>query len=478
MQSQIDRESPPVPRSVSTDSDLIDVSAVEQARLVRTGQVSSTELTRLYLDRIERLNPTLNAFVDVFSRRALIDARQKDIERRLARGDLPPFHGVPIGIKDLNFVRLSWTHFGSAALRVFAPIDDATTTQIRRGGFVILGKLAASEFGAMPVTEPEIHGPTRNPWSPGHTAGGSSGGSASAVAARLLPIAHGSDGGGSVRIPSSFCNLFGLKPSRGRLRNQMWMDDRSIIYTCGTLARSVEDAAAMLDVMAGVTAGKPHRLPLPERPFRDLCAVPPKRLRIRLILKGPLAETDPEVAAAVVRVAHALESAGHHVEEAVAPTGTLEEFLPIFQKLVSFTPGVNWARTQPVTRWLAEAGKKVSKELVASRQAEMVARLESGFGDADAWLTPTVPVLPPRIGAWRGLPPEEQFRAAAALGSFTVAYNLLGYPASSVPAGFSADGRPIGAQIGCRAGQEAMVLALSRQVEEALPWSGKRPPVS
>jgi amidase len=452
--------------------ELISLPALEQARLIRTGAISSEELTRLYLERIERLNPSLNAFVDIFGGRSILAAKRKDLQRRLSPGSLPPFHGVPIGIKDLNFVRFSRTRYGSRAFQLWSPVDDATTQQLRLGGFVFMGKLAASEFGAMPVTEPDIHPPTRNPWSLDHTAGGSSGGSASAVAAGLLPLAQGSDGAGSIRIPASFCGLYGLKPSRGRLRNQMWKDDRDVIYTCGPITRTVEDAAAMFDVMAGVTVGKPHRLPLPERPWQELLQTPPKPLRIHFVVKGPLGETDPEVAEAVQRVARVLEQAGHHVEEGDAPSGTVEEFLPVFQKMVAQPPVLSWSRVQPVTKWLGEPGKKLDPAFVAQRQAEIVARLEAGFAGSDVWVTPTVSQLPPRVGAWKSLPPKEHFEAAAELGAFTAAFNLLGYPAANVPAGLARDGRPIGVQIACRTGEEATVLALSKQVEDAMPWIG------
>lgn len=453
-------------------AEVLSVSALEQASLIRSGKISSEELTRLYLDRIERLNPALNAFVNVFGPRAVIAARRKDLQRRLTPASLPPFHGVPIAMKDLNLVRFSWTRYGSRAFQLWSPIDDATTQQLRLGGFVFMGKLAASEFGAMPVTEPDIHPPTRNPWSPDHTAGGSSGGSASAVAAGMLPIAQGSDGAGSIRIPASFCGLFGLKPSRGRLRNQMWKDDKDIIYTCGPIARTVEDAAAMFDVMAGVSVGKPHRLPLPEKSFLELTRTPPKKLRIHFVVQGPLGETHPEVVAAVERVAQVLSQAGHELEAGTAPSGSVEEFLPVFQQMVAMPPVWNWSRVQPVTKWLGQPGKKLDPKFVARRQAEINARLEKSFEGTEVWLTPTVAQLPPRVGAWKHLPPQEHFEVAAQLGAFTAAFNLLGYPAANVPAGISSDGRPIGVQIACRTGEEGTVLALSKQVEEALPWFG------
>jgi amidase len=230
----------------------------------------------------------------------------------------------------------------------------------------------------------------------------------------------------------------------------------------------------MLDVMAGVTAGRPHRLPLPAQPFQELARQEPKRLRIQMMLHGPLVETLPEITAQVRRVADVLRSAGHTVDEVPAPGGTLEEFLPIYQKFVSLMPGVPWAKTQPVTAWLALAGKKLSMDFVAQRQASMTARLAAGFTGADAWLLPTVPVLPPAVGAWSAWSPEKIFSAAAELGSCTVAFNLLGYPAASLPMALASDGRPIGVQVAAPLGEEGRVLALSTQIERALPWSGRK----
>jgi amidase len=290
-------------------NDLLDASALEQARLIRDGSLSSEELTRFYLKRIAEKNEGLQAFVTVFGRRALLAARRKDAERARSRdrADLPPFHGVPIGIKDLNGVRMAPRRLGSRAFKyLFWPVDDASVAQIRAGGFVFVGKLATSELGAMPVTEPDIHPPTRNPWDTRFTSGGSSGGSGAAVAAGLIPLAHGSDGAGSIRIPSSFCHLFGVKPSRGRVPNIIEHGDDAIT-TCGPLARNVDDAAAMLDVQAGLVSGKPTAAPRPEARFLELANREPPRLRIRFTLESPLCKTDPEIADTVRAVLKTLE---------------------------------------------------------------------------------------------------------------------------------------------------------------------------
>lgn len=456
-------------------SDLLDLTALEQAALIRDGSLSSEELTRLYLERIAAGNARVGAFVQVIGRRALRTARRKDRERR-AGGPLPPFHGVPIGIKDVNLVRGTFTRYGSRALRwVFAPVDDRTTAALRRGGLVVLGKLATSELGAMPVTEPDIHPPARNPWDPAYTPGGSSGGSGAAVAAGLLPLAQGNDGAGSIRIPASFCGLFGLKPSRGRVANAYGFADRKILYTCGPLARTVEDAAAMLDVLAGLSVGAPHWAPPPPRPFQALLREPVPRLRIRCTLRSPIAPTDPEVEAAVRRALAVLEGLGHHVEEAPAPEASVEEFLPLWQQLIGAFPLPSFKRTQPTTRWLGEAGRRLAAPEVAALHARLHARFLTWCGDADLLVTPTVPVPPPRVGAFAGKPAAQAFHEAAALGVFTAAFNVTGQPAASVPAGLSAQGLPIGVQLAGPPLADARVLQVARQLEQALPWRRRAP---
>jgi amidase len=457
-------------------NEVLSATALEQAALVRTRALGSEELVRLYLDRIERLDPRINAFVSCFRRRALMDARAKDAAVR-AGGPLPAFHGVPTGIKDLNLVRFSWTGMGSRATPpLFAPVDDKTTAGIRRAGFVILGKLATSEVGAMPVTEPDTHPPTRNPWNVWHSAGGSSGGSAAAVAARLLPIAQGSDGAGSIRIPSAFCHLFGIKPSRGRVANAYGKPDREILYTCGPIARSVADAAAMLDAMAGLDDGRHHWAPPPPRPYRQIIADRPRPLQVRVVTRAPLGETDPEIAAAVRRAAALLGEMGHHVEEGVLPEGSLEEFLPLWQHLVADTPVAFLSRAQPVTRWLFEAGRRQDAAKMQALRRTLADRFLRGLSSADIWLTPTVPAPAPKVGAFAGRPPDEAFAAAAVFGAFTAALNVTGQPAASLPLGLTAGGLPMGLQIIGRPDREDDVLALSRQIEEAAPWRSREAP--
>jgi amidase len=393
--------------------------------------------------------------------------------------DLPAFHGVPTGIKDLHLVR--WTRAGMGSrgsMPLISPVDDELTASVRRGGFVIVGKTTTSEIGAMPVTEPDTHAPTRNPWNTAHSSGGSSGGAAAAVAARMLPIAPGSDGGGSIRGPSSFCHLFGVKPSRGRVPNAYRRDDQEILYTSGPIARSVEDAAALLDVLAGFDVGRPHWAPVPERSYRQsLKVAPPKRLKIRVGTNAPLGSTDPEIVSAVEGAAKVLADLGHDVDTAMLPTCTLEEFLPIWQALVADVPMMRWSLAQPITQWLVEGAKSLRPGLARERRRELEARFLAVFDQADLWVTPTTPISAPLVGAFANRPPAEAFTDAARIGGFTAAFNVTGQPASNVPLGLDSKGMPMGLQLAGRKFEDDVVLAVSRQLEVAMPWHTRTAPI-
>src|SRR5258708_6249903 len=245
--------------------------ALELARMLRARELSSEDLVLACLESIDAHNARVNAFVDVMRDRALAEARAADKRLRRLTHEAPPFLGVPLAVKDLNLARGSFSRFGSRAFeKFFSPFDDAVVARLRLAGFVIVGKTATSELGTLPVTEPDIHPPTRNPWDLAVTPGGSSGGAGAAVAAGMIPVAQGSDAGGSIRIPASFCGLFGIKPSRGRVENPFGLEDRLLIWSCGPITRTVDDAAAMLDLMSGLTHAEPHWAPAPERPFAHL----------------------------------------------------------------------------------------------------------------------------------------------------------------------------------------------------------------
>ncbi len=456
--------------------DLLDLSALELAAHIRLRELSSLEATRFFLERIERLNPELQAFVSLHRRRALWTAARCDrVGGR--RRERPLFFGVPTGVKDLVPVFGSFTRLGSRAYRWFvSPYDAPGARRLRHGGFVFLGKLATSEFGALPVTEPDIHPPTKNPWDLRRTPGGSSGGSASAVAAGLLPIAQGSDGGGSIRIPSAFCGLFGFKPSLSLLGNLHGRVNILGMSVMGALARTVEDSAAMLDVL--------RDRPFPRAPHGppsclSAAGAPLRPLRIGWSSESPLGgAVDPEIVRATEDTATLLASLGHHVDEIRIERGTIDEFLPLWQLMLAAVPSPGDGRLQPITRWLREAGRSLTLEEVLPTQRTFQARIDRMFGVADVVLTPTVPFAPPLLGSPQGPDPRQAFFEIAQAGAFTAAFNATDRPAASLPAGLSSAGLPLAIQLGGRRGEDHLLLALSRQVEQARPWRQWRAPLS
>ena len=456
------------------ESDILRLSALAQGEMIRRGDISSEELTSLYLGRIEKLDGKTHAFVEVNADEALRAARKAD---RAKPPDGALFYGVPTAIKDLNAVRGTFLRMGSRAFpRLLTPADDLIVARMRRAGFVFLGKTATPELGTLPVTETEIHPPTRNPWDLEVTPGGSSGGAGAAVAAGLVPIAEGSDGGGSIRIPASFCGIVGHKASRAVVENPFGMDVPDIVWTCGPLGRSVEDVAALLDVIAKVPpAAMPNVARASSRPgatYLDACRQTVRPLRVRLATSVHIVETTDEIRAATERVAAMLSEMGHVVEPEPTVSGAeIDEFLPIWQELVANIPVPDWSLTEPLTRWLGQQGKKLQRRDVAATIASIAERILAIFGDADMWITPTVVVPPFPIGALKGLEPIDTFRKAARLGAFTGPFNVTGQPAISLPAALSTQGHPIGVQLVGRRGDDATVLALGRAVEERIGWT-------
>ena len=453
-------------------SGLLGATALELADAVRRGEIGCVELTRSRLERIARLDAHLSSFVTVLPRRALRAAARADSAPR-DHESTPIFHGVPSAIKDVDMVRGVFVRAGSRAMRwMIAPVDGEAVRRIKASGCIVLGKTATSELAIMPVTEPEIHPPTRNPWNLEHTSGGSSGGAAAAVAARLLPIAHASDGAGSIRIPASFCHLYGFKASRALLPNFYAASDPFGLAATGCVAHAVADSAAMLDVLRG------NALPLDdgEGSLRRQSERPPGALRIRLVLESPLATVDAEVRAALERTAAALERLGHHVEPGgPLAVGEVREFIPLMARIVANVPILDRRLLQPVTAWMHRTGKQVRVADAARVARELEARVLSWFGDADLVLTPTVAVTAPKVGVFRHLGPEEAFAAASMLGAFTAPFNVSGQPAASVPVGLSSAGLPIGAQLVGPKDGDVRVLQVSRQLEKALPWRGRVP---
>jgi len=459
-------------------TDLAFTPALEQAQLIRSGQVSPLELMELYLQRIEQLDPQLGCFFTVKAEAAIATARAQTEQLAQHPDSLPPFFGVPTAIKDLNSVAGWPLSFGVAALRDnLGSYDDGVTARLKAAGFALLGKTATPELGLTPYTEAPGFPPTRNPWQPDHTPGGSSGGAAAAVAAGLLPVAQGSDGGGSIRTPAACCGLVGLKPARGRVTSAPVGDRLSGLATDGPLARTVADAAALLDVMAGYVTGDPYWLPDPEVPFLAALRQSPGPLRIAVSTEiRPLGAADATQAGAVQAIARDLEALGHYLEEAAPDcTGLAEPFTRLWQASVP-AAGLPPEWLSPLARALGEQAGSAGDYLRAVAQLQVVARqIVSFFDSFDLLLWPNLLHAPPRLGAWAGLSPAatvERLRDWIAPGPPA---NATGLPAIALPAGRDAQGLPLSVQLVGKPAGEATLLAVAAQLEAARPWSLERP---
>ncbi|MFB7634236.1 amidase [Streptomyces sp. NPDC056149] len=453
----------------------------EQARALADGAVTATALVRRSLERIAATQDTVNAFRRVRAEAALAEAAEAD--RRLAAGERTPLLGVPVAVKDDTDVAGEPTAFGCAGEFPVKQHDAEVVRRLRAAGAVIVGKTNACELGQWPFTEGPAFGDTRNPWNLAHTPGGSSGGSAAAVAAGLVPAALGTDGAGSVRIPAAWSHLVGIKPQRGRIST--WPDAEAFqgITGIGPLARTVEDAALLLDVASGNHAGDLHRPPVIAA--REAARRDPGRLRIALSWKAATTFTrkplHPDVRAAVIAFARTLAGLGHLVEEAEPDYGLVGlAFVP------RATAGVGeWAARVPDPRLLdrrtqgaARLGRLLGgPPLRRARAAEQRQRRRIGalFGRYDVLLTPTTATPPPRIGALAGLSGWGTDRAMIAACPYAWPWNVLGWPGISVPAGFSADGLPLGAQLLGPAHGEPRLISLAAQLQEALQWHRRRP---
>ena len=433
------------------------------------------EVVRAAIERAEAANPKLNFLVtDCFE--AALSA---------AAGPLPdgPFTGVPMLVKDLTETAGVRTTFSSCAFAEYVPAADTSVVRrMKHAGFVVIGKSNTPEFGITAVTESDLNGACRNPWDTTRTPGGSSGGAAAAVAAGVLELAHGSDGGGSVRIPASCCGLFGLKPSRGRVSPAPFVSGSLELSQSGPLAVSVADAAAFLDVIAGYEWGDANVLPPPERPFRDEVGRDPGRLRIVLTDVPPIPHpVDPGVAAVAREAARALAELGHDVVERSLPWSD-EALIDVFAVLWQVTPALYPVRDpsllMPLNRMLAETAAKTSSVAFAeaTRKLQTTARkVVSFWEDVDVVLTPGLAKLPVPIG-WVFEPDDlwEQFHRGGEFTPFTPIVNVTGQPAVSIPFG-TIDGLPVGVQlIGPPVG-EAVLIRLAAQLEAAHPWAGRLP---
>ncbi|HTZ09998.1 MAG TPA: amidase family protein [Acidimicrobiales bacterium] len=473
------------------------LDACSLAALVRAGSASPAELVDDAITRIEKLDPQLNAVI----------RPSFDEARRQAAGELPdgPFRGVPIVLKDLLCDGAGEEiHYGMAALRrarYVAPTDQELRRRFRAAGFVVVGRTNAPELGILPTTEPVAYGPSRNPWDTTRSTGGSSGGSAAAVASGMVPLAHANDGGGSIRIPASECGLVGLKPSRGRVSLGPDYGDVMGGLVCElAVTRTVRDTAAVLDAVAGAVPGDPYVAPAPVRPYVEEVGADPGRLRIGVQTDafGAMAVTHPDCVAATDAAASLLASLGHRVDatrvEALDDPQFVTSFVLVWSAGVAYDLDHHWpARlgralvaedVEPLTWALADVarGADAGAFLAARQHLQTVARgvaawHASGF---DVLLTPTIAEPPPPLGQFDSPPdnPLQGLLRAAALVPFTPAFNVTGQPAISLPLHWNDEGLPIGVQLAAPLGREDVLLRLAAQLEAAAPWAGRRPGVS
>ncbi|HEY0718646.1 MAG TPA: amidase [Streptosporangiaceae bacterium] len=468
-----------------------ELTLIDLAAAIRSRQLSPVEVTNHYLRRIDELNAQVGAFYTVSADLAEEQARaaEKAVSGSAGAAGLPPLLGVPVPIKDLNMVAGVRQTFGSAVYADYVPSDDAyVVAAIRGAGAFITGKTATPEFGLPCYTETGIGPPARTPWDLTRSAGGSSGGAAAAVAARLAPAAQGSDGGGSIRIPSSVCGLFGIKPSRGRVSAGPIVPDLFGLAVNGPIARTVADAALLLDVMSGNYPGDMYTLPpLPDgETFLGHARRAPGRLRIgrTLIPAVEGATVHPDCVAAYEQASTLLSELGHDVEDVTLPVGA--DVVPFFETLwyahATLAP-VDPAREDrllPFTRYMRERGLAVNASELIFAQAYLQAVLRPGLAlmnTYDAILTPTLAAPPAPVGYFTEVDPAENFERQKRFTPFTAAYNLSGQPAVNVPLYWNDDDLPIGIMLAGRIGDEATLISLSAQLEEAHPWRDRRPPL-
>jgi len=481
----------------TASADILFRPVAELAELVRSRALSSRELVQTSLDRIDELNPQLNAFVDVFAEDALSAADA------ITADDPRPFAGVPIAIKNNRGIAGKRLTYAAELTGDFiAPVDHNVTRRIKDAGFVIVGSTTLPEYGILPVTETARFGVTRNPWDTGRTPGGSSGGSAAAVASGMVPIAHANDGGGSTRIPAACCGLVGLKPQRGRVSLAPELG-YNFLTNDGVLTRTVAETAALLDVLAGYELGDTAWAPPPEAPFAELARRDPGRLRVALCTQSPLEDSvlDPVCHQALRDAAELMTSLGHDVVEVDDAPWTVPGVLHLFT--ASFGP----ALTMQMAFAGMVSGREPSPELMeplswaiwdlcqninATNAALADAQLQ-GFARAivtwasqwDVVMLPALAEAPVPIGEIDACSadPMEDFARSGRFTPYTAISNITGSPAISVPLYQRPDGDPdaglpLGVQLVGQPAGEGALLALAAQLEAAHPWADRRAPVS
>jgi amidase len=468
------------------------LDATAQAQLVATGECSASELVEAAIERIERTNPRINAVVVKLYERA----------REQATGALPdgPFRGVPLLLKDLGCQVAGMSVYGGTKFlrdRDWKATTDSVLAQrFAAAGFVIVGKTNTPELGLSPTTEPNTFGPTRNPWDPERIVGGSSGGTAAAVAAGLVPLAHAGDGGGSIRNPAGACGLVGLKPSRGRTsvgpqHGEGWGG----AVTEHVITRTVRDTAAVLDCVAGPASGDPYYAPPPERPFLEEVGRDPGNLRIGLFSSNANTPAHPEAGAAVTAAAKLLAALQHQVEDeypaaldetnlgelvGTSVSSSVARELDAYAEMTGDVVGE--ADVEPATWAMAERGRSLSaaeylKTIDAlhgyGRRLRSWWRELPGEDGYDILVTPTMAEPAPPIGSIKGASIDRIVR----LVPYTMSYNVSGQPAIGLPLHWTAEGLPMGVQLVGRYGSEGLLIRLASQLEEAAPWLDRRPAI-
>lgn len=447
------------------------------AQHLRDGDFSAVEISQLALEQIDKQNTKLQSFVDIFRRQALRQAKKADKQlahwRRSGKAsDIPAFLGVPMGIKDLEPVKWGFTRLGSRSFRyVYTPFDGLVGKKLKKSGFNIMGKLSTSEFGILPVVEPDIHPPVGNPLNLEYTAGGSSGGSASAVSSFMLPMAQGSDGAGSIRIPSSLCHLYGFKNSLKLFPTPYDKHDAFNLATIGPLAHNVRDACAMVDIFRDHYSLEQMKsqqsfLSQLERPLK-------KSLKIRYLTECHMTDTHSLVSDAVMKVVRFFEQEGHQVEHREFVDRGLDDFLPIMQALMTQFPAIREKHLEPMTQWMRVEGRKIGIPAALKLHQELSDYVLNWFGDTDIFIMPTIGDIPPKVGDWHGLRPEEMFEQAGHLGAFTAGFNVTAQPAASIPMGHFDNGVAFGVQIVGQRSADLLILQASRLLEQQFPWIEK-----
>ena len=475
--------------------DLAGMDATAQAELVRDGEATPAELVEAAIARAEQLNPDLNAIIHPLYEQGTA----------AAAGDLPdgPFRGVPFLFKDLGAGLAGQPlHMGVRALKeadFHLPVDTYLGRRFRDCGLVTIGKTNTPELGIVPTTEPDIYGPTHNPWDLERTPGGSSGGSAAAVAAGIVPIAHANDGGGSIRIPASCCGLVGLKPSRGRTSlGPLVGDTMSGLTVELVVSRSVRDVATALEATHGPAPGDPYVAPEPLRPYTEELGAEPGKLRIAVLTDPTGAghiQVEPAVVSAAREAAELLEGLGHVVDEdaPAIPEGSfdlIDTFLTRWYAGQAETLdqlGLLLGRelgpedVEPLTWAMAQEGKRrhSGRYLAAVSQHQAIGRMIGAWFDAghDLLLTPTMGELPPPLGSYDDSGPEplETIHRGEQSACFTALFNATGQPAISLPLAWSDEGLPIGVQLVAPLGREDVLLRVASQLEQAHPWAERVP---